>query len=599
MSKKVCFEDKAVVVDKGSQSCEEAMAMFEEMGILVGDIKEGIATPAQKEKFARLADRFKGLLEADGNVKRAFVKTQLPSAVAGDFQAQLNLARESQVMVLCFVIDGTGSMSSWINGVKRQAVATFEEYVKFYGPNLRIGCVVYRDHGLKNPLQTYQFDSDFPSFQRFIDGIEASTDENPGETRDEPEDVDGGLRAALSMHWNCAGGLASRVLVHIADAPAHGSRYNSGWRDRYGDHSHPLCGDPVSKLRRLKELGVHYYFCRLSEKTDQMISAFKDEMGCKYVNSITMKESRELANTVMRTMSSSVLKSFQSNGGGFSQFGSQLSAADSCASAEDMQEKGCLPEPEDFDETRTPHVVESAPPLSCKISVCVPIKNSGELSKRCPIRTGYLEGHHASFNCKIDMTPFADGKCRWAFHGQIQTGEGWKPYVFKRSKRQDGKAWATHTRANYLNQIKVSAVAVFLADAWNAKKPARLLPIQYLRASVAEVSMDGREELYCQEPLLPAGTFTKWCNNAALWDVGEMTENETILQFAKFTHDLTDGYMMIADIQGIKLPGTQGYVLTDPVVLCKDEDLFMPTNLGPMAMRANRNKIDQILAGKF
>ena len=46
---------------------------------------------------------------------------------------------------------------------------------------------------------------------------------------DGPEDVAGGLKKALSLTWKGD----TRIIIHIADAPAHGSEYNGGMADDY------------------------------------------------------------------------------------------------------------------------------------------------------------------------------------------------------------------------------------------------------------------------------------------------------------------------------------------------------------------------------
>ena len=46
---------------------------------------------------------------------------------------------------------------------------------------------------------------------------------------------------------------------------------------------------------------------------------------------------------------------------------------------------------------------------------------------------------------------------------------------------------------------------------------------------------------------------------------------------------MTGGYMMVADLQGVQ--AADGYVLTDPVVLCEDVCRFGRTNMGPDGIR--------------
>ena len=61
------------------------------------------------------------------------------------------------------------------------------------------------------------------AFASFLNGVEAKGG------ADTCEDVHGGLEAALNLSWN----RKNKVLIHIADAPAHGSRFNGGCSDYY------------------------------------------------------------------------------------------------------------------------------------------------------------------------------------------------------------------------------------------------------------------------------------------------------------------------------------------------------------------------------
>lgn len=57
----------------------------------------------------------------------------------------------------------------------------------------------------------------------------ASTNAFSGRHCDTAEDVAGALKKALSLTWRGD----TRIIIHIADAPAHGSEYNGGCKDNY------------------------------------------------------------------------------------------------------------------------------------------------------------------------------------------------------------------------------------------------------------------------------------------------------------------------------------------------------------------------------
>merc|ERR1712137_360049 len=69
---------------------------------------------------------------------------------------------------------------------------------------------------------------------------------------DAPEDVVGGLRHVVDRDWVAS----TRVVIHIADAPCHGSVYHDGLGDNYPN------GDPsgespekYSKVWNLQDVG--------------------------------------------------------------------------------------------------------------------------------------------------------------------------------------------------------------------------------------------------------------------------------------------------------------------------------------------------------
>ena len=84
----------------------------------------------------------------------------------------------------------------------------------------RIGIVAYRDFDDGEP-QVLDFVTSSSEARAFMPTVRAYGG------GDIPEDVQGGLKRALSLSWGpdasvCEGELVTRLIVHIADAPAHG-----------------------------------------------------------------------------------------------------------------------------------------------------------------------------------------------------------------------------------------------------------------------------------------------------------------------------------------------------------------------------------------
>ena len=90
-----------------------------------------------------------------------------------------------------------------------------------------------------------------------------------------------------------------------------------------------------------------------------------------------------------------------------------------------------------------------------------------------------------------------------------------------------------------------------------------------------------------------AGQFTKYCNNTGFWDEGVF--DPTLAAFVKWAYEITGGYLIVADLQGVKCPH-HGFLLTDPVVLCTDVTRFGSTNLGVRFMNRVIETADVLLA---
>jgi hypothetical protein len=159
--------------------------------------------------------------------------------------------------------------------------------------------------------------------------------------------------------------------------------------------------------------------------------------------------------------------------------------------------------------------------------------------------------------------------------------------MVKKSFKHVGKG--LNDRTQYLKQMEVSTIADFLANEYSRSpdRPSRCARIRVLTVAVVEEEDEKNEKngnrRFCAEECLPAdGTaFTKFSNNTGYWDEDHL--DESLLRFTLFTHTISQGYLMVTDLQGIR-KGRE-FILTDPVILCKDVNRFGNTNLGEKFMQ--------------
>jgi Mg-chelatase subunit ChlD len=118
---------------------------------------------------------------------------------------------------LCFVIDTTGSMGSFIQAAKQQLLDTLKLMSADSGIDLQVGLVEYRDHPPQDTsfvTRIYPLTANLKQMQKEINKLAA----NGG--GDFPEAVyDGVQDAALKMKWRSH---SCRFILLVGDAPPHG-----------------------------------------------------------------------------------------------------------------------------------------------------------------------------------------------------------------------------------------------------------------------------------------------------------------------------------------------------------------------------------------
>jgi hypothetical protein len=162
---------------------------------------------------------------------------------------------------ICFVMDCTSSMAPWIEAAK----TTIKDMIAALPPdepNKRVAFVGYRDFS-DGPAQVQRFTEDVNSVVHFIDA------QNAMGGADIPEDVAGGLAAALGLEWKAE----TRTVVLVTDAPCHGQKYHNEM-DSYPD------GDPtglsmVKLMQAFRLSHIDFTLVQLTSSTDKMQNMLK------------------------------------------------------------------------------------------------------------------------------------------------------------------------------------------------------------------------------------------------------------------------------------------------------------------------------------
>jgi hypothetical protein len=394
---------------------------------------------------------------------------------------------------------------------------------------------------------------------------------------------DGGF-TRLFCSWNTAG--SARYVKNLAawlDPPPAWDNHPNG------DHGIP------SSLHKLKSNNISYIFGRMGDGTDRMIQVFNTDVGGQLVHTVALSSPDLLTKTLTTELRKSMHKTFTASRGR--------------TTHAELRTFVLTPEPPRW---------ELLPALDAQLHMNKEVTDIASLKSSGPLETmlvgsgtavrgllssssglsaskamaslfslgGKASGEASSERCQIKVAPepFAAGNLRLARFGQIMTSGGsggssatWQPCVFKDFKSKDAK---DHLLERYLEEMEVNSVASALAAEFNrTQRPPADRQMRYVLSSVATVETAKGSRTYFAEPFLE-GSFTRFSYNTGLWEEDRL--DPWLLRFALWTYEVTGGFLMVADLQGIQ--SDQGFVLTDPVILSTDLRRFGNTNLGAEMM---------------
>ncbi|KAG0605400.1 hypothetical protein M758_9G056100 [Ceratodon purpureus] len=478
--------------------------------------------------------------------------------------------KESQEVDLAFLVDATGSMQRFIKEVKKK-VPDIAASVKKQWPDLklRVAFAPYRDYEDfdRDDQETCDFTNDFSgsqsAFVKALSGISA------GGGGDDAEDVFSGLERVARLSWKSR----TRVLVHIGDAPCHGSEFHSGGSitDEYsaGDKKGRNIGTLLKTLRDDCRI-LCYLFVHVNSITQKMLTAFKRHAGAgNWIHEEKLGNIDNLVNVVVTVSTNSISQSVRVSDNGPAQVAKFVAVP---LQPEEPNWNKILYEEARQIRYRFPNSLEELFQI---------LATNGELDTEEMLDS----------RVQIARSPFSgDGSIRWPYYAVVhQPPEAPRLMVVKRFKTPLGQdVNKVHAPEAYLEQMEVQTVAAYMAEQFNLELARRSYSgdykkVEFTQVSIIAVGSGSKTKYYNMERYLQ-GKWIRYTNNLNYVNTEEYAA--TLHAFSHWTYDRSKGLLMVTDLQGVK-DKDNTFWLCDPAVHCKDVLRYerTRTNFGEPGMK--------------
>lgn len=517
---------------------------------------------------------------------------------------------------LLFICDCSGSMSTWIDKCRAE-ISNIIDMINQSNPyaEVSVGFVGYRDfYNKENRLLSHDFTDDIEKIKAFVKNV--CTIAN----NDTPEDVAGGLNLGLKMNWKSD----AKYAILISDAPCHGAKYhNTKVHDNYPN------GCPEGLV--IEDLITEYANRNI---TLSVISITNETEKMFEIISLTYLEAAKVPMTVHKlgkdtsdlgfvvaTGASKTLSSFTIDHISIKEFLNQIQKGT-------MENSDLNPELKKFidkfetlvasgsEENKAVDQISTEEDSSTffemkedTLKLELEIKKANE-NKQIPWkklsiyefnsichsfaipkdRNAFIDWKapfikKSQIKCKVTLQdePFAQGEMRYAFYMNDQSlDQKLVGKINKVIKKEENTL--QHLSKDILSVIVCQKLAYDFNDRIINFLPDTKLLINFVHAYIYELVG------YCDEniikPQLPShqrflsvenfieGSYDKYNNNSG-WTNSQATQLSLVAQaFSHFTWQITRGYLMVVDLQGV------GSVLTDPQIHCLNTSKFGKGNLG-------------------
>jgi len=457
---------------------------------------------------------------------------------------QNELAAEN--LDLCVLMDFTGTMGKYIKMVSKKIKDILENTKsKFKEANIRVAVVGYRDYG---DYHLRHESIPLGDVNLMIDFLE---DVDPKGGDDIPEDVNGGFQKALALAWD---EKAAKVMIHIGDAPCHGSDFHKIERDNFpngGDDDRPW----KDLFDKMLDKEILYTFLKISNDTDLMIQQFEkifneiapEDMKGYFSWQEIGKDENDMANTIINSAKSAISRSIASSY-------SNLKSSGNGPTTEYLEPVDDEDTQDDGDPLQLLTTIEKAPPYwttpsftqsrKCHIIFLWSLKALKLLNSRLNVFQ-----HRATI--EVNPKPFDKGTFSLAYYCKVRVDELKNvefQMVLKKPKHSQKQQY-------YHSGLKKNILVSFLANEYNKALEKASIPEKERIFFVKTLYVKAGPDAFFLEAYIP-GVFEKYTNNKDF-----VNENVPLMTaFSHFSYQYSDEQYMVTDLQGVN------HLLTDPAV---------------------------------
>jgi hypothetical protein len=503
---------------------------------------------------------------------------------------------EANTLDLVIVMDCTGSVDPWIEAAKTSLLSIIDNVkATHHRATVRVAFVAYRDFcDNHHRLEVHGLTEDVGSVRAFISGLTAFGG------GDGPEDIPGGLDAALKMEFTAA----AKRLILVADAPYHGGEFHDKWDDPDSLVEAAAGPDIREQMRMLARRGIDFTFIEIvPTATAKMVTILQQEYQTEVASDGVGQEFRmvSLSQSGDAVRFGPVVASSASSSLSGSKMRSVVASSEKVFALSSLEHYG----PSGRETTSLPGIREGDDDVGDDyISIsrmraldwadlddapAIPaVRHSYYFRQGQDIDWAHLDLKHTTQETTIRLLPdsFARGAMRSA-HAMYDMKMG-KRFV---AKFYYGRAAADVTRAKALtgwsleNDVKAQVVAKRLAVEFSLLPEARD-GVDFIFTSWYEIQdpeaagLDVAMAAFTAEPYI-AGEYKKYNNNNG-WvrDGGVAQLRDAAQAFSHFTWQRTLGRLMVVDLQGV------GCIFTDPQIHSMDPREFGRGNSSEAGMAA-------------